>query len=59
VPTNAKVWIQKIKDLGNEANHEIAIRTHDEAERMLKFSEMLLRLVYEFPAHAEPGTPAG
>jgi len=33
----------------NEANHEIQIMTRDDARDLIKFAEMLLRFIYEFP----------
>lgn len=38
----------KIRDLGNEANHQIESRTEEEAQAMLKFIEFLLLNNYEF-----------
>ena len=35
---------------GNEANHEIVIMTKPEAEETISFCEMLLKILYEFPA---------
>ena len=43
-------WVNHIKDKGNEANHEITIAKSDEAKELLAFVEMLLKLIYEFPA---------
>lgn len=49
VPPNGKPWVDHIKDLGNEANHEIRLMTAEEAHRLLTFVEMLLIFLYEFP----------
>lgn len=50
---NAKKWVDQIRKIGNEATHEIHIISREDAEKSLKFIEMILRLVYEFPAMVE------
>lgn len=50
---NAKKWVDQIRKIGNEATHEIHIIDRDDAEKSLKFTEMILKLVYEFPAMVE------
>jgi Domain of unknown function (DUF4145) len=50
VPPDAKDWVDHIRKKGNEANHEIAIMGKDDAVDLIRFSEMLLKLIYEFPA---------
>ena len=50
---NAKKWVDQIRKIGNEATHEIHIICEEDAEKSLKFVEMILRLVYEFPAIVE------
>ncbi|MBN1271127.1 MAG: DUF4145 domain-containing protein [Candidatus Aminicenantes bacterium] len=50
VPPDAMGWIDHIRKKGNEANHEITIMKKDDAEELLSFTEMLLRIIYEFPA---------
>jgi hypothetical protein len=50
VPPDAKPWVDHIREKGNEANHEISIMTKEDAEELLAFCEMLLKLVFEFPA---------
>ena len=49
IPEGSKGWVDKIRDVGNTANHEIVIMTKEQGEKILKFSEMLLRIIYEFP----------
>ena len=53
VPTNAKRWVEYIREKGNEANHEIALMSMEDAKNLLDFIEMLLRVIYEYPAIAE------
>ena len=50
VPPDAKDWVDHIRRKGNEANHEIVIMSKADAEELISFCEMLLRLIYEFPA---------
>jgi hypothetical protein len=50
VPAGAKAWVDHIRQRGNEANHEIKMMSADDANELLVFAEMLLRLVYEFPS---------
>jgi Domain of unknown function (DUF4145) len=50
VPPDAKEWVDHIRKKGNEATHEIAIMKREDAEEIISFVEMILRLVYEFPA---------
>lgn len=38
-----------IRKKGNEATHEIALMTDNDARELLGFVEMLLRFIYEFP----------
>ena len=45
-------WIDQIRQFGNQANHEIRINTKEEAQRIIKFCEMILKLNYEYPAIA-------
>jgi Domain of unknown function (DUF4145) len=50
VPPDARGWVDHIRTKGNEANHEISIMSRADAEELLSFIEMLLRIIYEFPA---------
>ena len=56
IPPDAKDWVDHIRDKGNEANHEITIMTKTEAEELLSFMEMLLKVIYEFPARIKKKT---
>lgn len=53
IPNGAKDWVDIIRDKGNEANHEIVIMEEIDAKKLINFTEMLLKIVYEFPAEAE------
>ncbi len=50
VPPDGKDWVDHIRKKGNEATHEIADMTLDDAQELLVFLEMLLIFLYEFPA---------
>lgn len=43
-------WVKKIKDVGNDANHEIMPVTAEQALDVATFTEQLLRLAYELDA---------
>ena len=49
VPPDGKGWVDHIREKGNEANHEIRIMSSDDAQSLIEFTEMLLKLVFEFP----------
>ncbi len=50
VPPGAKGWVDHIRKKGNEANHEITLMQQADAEELLAFVQMLLKVIYEFPA---------
>jgi hypothetical protein len=50
VPPNGKSWVDRIRTKGNEATHEIRLIEEIESSQILKFTEMLLKFVYEFPS---------
>jgi hypothetical protein len=58
VPAACKSWVDQIRDTGNEANHEIKMMKKDDAEYLVSFCEMLLKITYEFPAVASARTAA-
>jgi hypothetical protein len=43
-------WVERIKDIGNDANHEIQPITREPAMDVARFTEQLLRLAYEMDA---------
>jgi len=49
IPPNGKKWVDSIRKLGNQANHKIEFKSLKDAERILNFTEMLLRFIYELP----------
>ena len=48
IPINSKKWVDNIRSKGNVANHKIEDIKREEAEDILKFTEVLLRNLYEF-----------
>lgn len=50
VPPDATGWVDHIREKGNEANHEIVIMKREDAEELLSFIEMLLKVIFEFPS---------
>lgn len=53
IPAACKPWVEQIKDAGNEANHEVKMMKQPDAEHLVQFCEMLLKIFYEFPAVAQ------
>jgi hypothetical protein len=58
IPASCKDWVDQIREAGNEANHEIKMMKRDDAEQLVSFCEMLLKITYEFPAVAKARTAA-
>ena len=52
VPSDCKPWVEQIKDIGNEANHEVKMMKKEDAENLVLFCEMLLKILFEYPATA-------
>lgn len=52
-----KGWVDHVREQANVSAHELALMTQQEATRSLKFVEMLLRVVYEYPAEVPTKTP--
>ena len=50
IPPRSRGWVERIREKGNEANHEIAAISKEDAEQMITFLAMLLKIVFEFPA---------
>ncbi len=49
IPPDGKHWVDHIRRKGNEATHEIVLMSDADARDLIRFVEMLLRFVYEFP----------
>ncbi|WP_062532351.1 DUF4145 domain-containing protein [Jeotgalibaca dankookensis] len=50
ITVRSKDWVDSIRKSGNTSTHEIEIASKEEAERMIKFSEMILKTNFEYPA---------
>jgi hypothetical protein len=50
VPPGAEAWVDEIRQIGNDANHEIFEIDPTQAKSAVDFASMLLKLLYEFPA---------
>lgn len=48
IPNGGRDWVDYIRRKSNEANHEINIMSLQDAEDLVTFTEMLLRMTYEF-----------
>ena len=59
IPANTTKWVDHIRDKGNEANHEIALMGRKDAEQLIKFSEMVLQIMYGYPAEVDSAGQQG
>jgi hypothetical protein len=64
IPPDSKEWVDEIREKGNEATHEIVIMSETEAKDLLQLTEMLLKIIYQFPSEIKkkraaktPATP--
>lgn len=53
-PSN-RAWVDRIRTIGNAGAHELEQIGEANARSILRFVEMVLRLVYEYPAEAATG----
>jgi hypothetical protein len=58
VPPGTREWVDEIRQVGNDANHDIGRITVPEARAVVDFVGMLLKLVYEFPAKGSASVAA-
>lgn len=58
ISPEAIAWVDYIRTKGNEANHDIVIMEQKDAEKLIVFSEMLLKTIYEFPAAIKREEPS-
>jgi len=49
VTPDMRSWVDEIRELGNDANHELVAMTRADAEDLLTFVAMLLKVAYEYP----------
>ncbi|MCR4399425.1 MAG: DUF4145 domain-containing protein [Syntrophomonadaceae bacterium] len=57
IPANVREWADRLRAAESEASHEIAIMSEDDARVLVSLVEMLLTIVYEFPARIETLKP--
>jgi hypothetical protein len=50
IPVGAKAWVDQIRIKGNETNHQIQIKTQEDGMEMIDFTEMLLKVIYDYPS---------
>lgn len=53
-PKKGKEWVDRIRKMGNEANHAIAAKTQNDAESIVHLVEMLLRFNFDLGSPAQP-----
>ena len=53
IPQGSKEWVDHIRNKGNEANHDIVLSSPEEAKELVSFVEMLLKVMFEYPAIAK------
>lgn len=56
ISAKGKKWVDHIREKGNDANHEIKLISREDAEQLIRFSEMMLRTMYEYLAEVEDRT---
>jgi len=54
IPPAATGWVRYILEVSNESDHAVRIKDESEALLVLKFTDALLRNVYELPASLPP-----
>ena len=59
IPPGSELWVDHIRKKSNEANHEIIQMGMTDSEDLISFTEMLLRMIYEFPARLNKDDDAG
>ncbi len=60
VPPDGHGWVDHIRTTGNEAAHEIHLMSKSDAEDLISFVGMLLKIVFEFPSRIRgPTTDEG
>jgi hypothetical protein len=57
IPPKSKGWVDHIRNKGNEANHEIHLMSQTDAQELISLTEMLLKIIYEFPNRVPGSTP--
>jgi hypothetical protein len=50
-------WVDQIRKVGNEANHELPQVTSEQAEMVARFTQQLLMMTYEYPSALDEVEP--
>lgn len=58
IPPGTKDWVDEVRELGNDATHEIKEFSLNEAKAAIDFVSMLLKLLYEYPARGAKSVAA-
>ena len=53
ITATSSSWVDKIRQMGNRANHDLTQSSKKDAEIILNFTAMLLTTTYEYPAMEE------
>lgn len=53
ISANSKKWVDQIRKDGNEATHQMATKTKEDAEKLIKFCEMIMKTNFEYPSMLE------
>lgn len=53
ITARSRGWVDSIRQMGNASTHEIEISSKEDAEKMIKFCEMILKTNFEYPAELE------
>jgi len=56
IPANFTTWVDQIRSKANDATHRLVIMSQKDAEDILSFTEMLLKIIYEYPTRAAAGS---
>jgi hypothetical protein len=59
IPVQFHDWVDKVRKVGNEANHELPQITQQDAEDIALFTHQLLVTLYELPGRAKIPSPMG
>ncbi len=54
LPPNAEPWVDSIRNVANEANHEIVVMRREDAESLLVLTDSMLQHIYELPKRLPP-----
>jgi hypothetical protein len=57
-PPKSDVWIDHIRNMGNEATHELRVFDKDSAEEVLRFTQRLLEFIYDYGSFVPPSVSA-